>query len=243
MFIFIRLILAHLIGDFLFQFDQIHALKVKGPKGLLLHVGIVIGCLLIFCGPYLDQPITWLFLLFIGITHYIQDWTKIKFTSNSKHQLFFFCLDQAAHIAFIAMIFWTSLRAIGPLANPNNHLFLDLYNNNAIILYFIIAITASYAGHYMIILFKSDFLNINRPYSVFEKWYGFMERIFVVSVFYLGNSWLMLIPIILVMRPILYRVMMDRLNLSDQFSSKIEMILSGVTSVSTGLIFYIFLLI
>jgi len=241
MFIFIRLILAHLIGDFLLQFDRVHALKVKGPKGLLLHVGIILGCLLIFCSPYFDQPITWLFLSYIGITHYIQDWAKIRFTSQSKHQLFFFCLDQIVHIAFIATIFWTSLRAIDPLANPNNYLFLNLYNNNAIILYFIAAITASYAGHYMIILYKKDFLNIDRPYSVFEKWYGFMERIFVVSVFYLGDSWLILIPLILVIRPILYRVMMDRLNLSDQFSSKTEMILSGVVGISASLIFYIFI--
>jgi len=232
MFIFIRLILAHLIGDFLLQFDRIHALKVKGPKGLLLHVGIVIGCLLIFCGPYLDQPITWLFLSYIGITHYIQDWAKIKFTSQSKHQLFNFCLDQIVHIAFISTIFWTSLRTIGPLANPNDSLFLNLYNHNAIILYFITAIIASYAGHYMIILFKSDFLHINRPYSVFEKWYGFMERIFIVSAFFKGSTWLIMIPLILVIRPILYRVMMDRLNLSDQFSSKTEMILSGVIGIS-----------
>jgi len=240
MFIFIRLILAHLIGDFLFQFDLVHALKVKGPKGLLLHVGIVSGCLLVFCGPYLNQPITWLFLSYIGITHYIQDWAKIQFTSHSKHQLFFFCLDQIVHIAFIATIFWTSLRVIDPLANPNQHLFLDLYNSNAIILYFITAIIASYVGHYVIILLKKDFLKTDRPYSVFEKWYGFMERIFVVSVFFLGNPWLILLPLIFVIRPILYRAMMDRLNLSDQFSSKTEMILSGIIGISTGLIFYIF---
>jgi len=243
MFIFIRLILAHLIGDFLLQFDLVHALKVKSPKGLLLHVGIVLGCLLIFCTPYFDQPVTWLFLSYIGLTHYIQDWAKIKFTSQSKHQLFFFCLDQIVHIAFIATLFWTSLRNIDPLANPNNNLFLDLYNNNTIILYFITAITASYAGHYMIILFKKDYLNIDRPYSVLEKWYGFIERIFVVSVFFLGNPWPILIPIILVIRPILYRAMMDKLSLSDQFSSKTEIILSGFVSISAGLIFYIFLLI
>jgi len=241
MFIFIRLILAHFIGDFLFQFDLVHALKVKSPKGLLLHVGIVLGCLLIFCIPYIDQPMTWLFLSFIGISHYIQDWAKIKFTSQSKHQLFFFCLDQIIHIALIATVFWTSLRTTDSLANPNNYLFLDLYNNNAVILYFITAIIASYAGHYIIILYKKDFLNIEMPYSVFEKWYGFMERIFVVSVFFLGNPWLILVPFILVIRPILYRVMMDRLQLSDQFSSKAEIILSGVVGIGTGLIFYIFI--
>jgi len=241
MFIFIRLILAHLIGDFLFQFDVVHALKVRGPKGLLLHVGIVTGCLLIFCGPYLDQPITWWFLLFIAVTHYIQDWAKLRFTSDSKHQLFFFCLDQIVHIAFLATILRINLRTIGPLANSDGHFFIDLYNNDAVILYFITAIIASYAGHYMIILFKKDYLNIDRPYSVFEKWYGFMERILVVSMFFLGSSWPVLVPIILMIRPILYRGMMDRLSLSDQFSSKTEMILSGIFSVSTGLIFYIFL--
>jgi len=236
MFIFIRLVLAHLIGDFLFQFDLVHALKIKSPKGLLLHVGIVVGCLMIFVGPYLDQPMTWLFLSYIGITHYIQDWAKIRFTSHSKHQLFFFCLDQIVHIAFIATVFLTKFQMIDLIANPHNHFFLDLYNNNTIILYFITAIVASYAGHYMIILFKKDFLNIVRPYSVFEKWYGFMERILIVSVFFLGNP--VLAPIILVSRPLLYRAQMDRLNLSDQFSSKTEIFLSGAIGITTGLIFY-----
>jgi len=238
MFLFIRLILGHLIGDFLFQFDRVHAMKIRGPKGLLLHVCIVMGCLLIICGPYLDQPITWLFLLFIGITHYIQDRAKIKFTSDSKHQLFFFCLDQIFHIAFIATIFWISLGTIGPLANSDKHFFIGLYNNNAIILYFITALIASYAGHYIIILFKSDYLNTPSSYSVFEKWYGFMERILIVSAIYPGIAWPVLIPIILVFRPLLYKSMKNTLKLSEQFSSLAEIISSGAYATLTGLVFY-----
>jgi len=238
MFLFLRLILAHLIGDFLFQFDKVHALKVKGSKGLLLHVGIVMGCLLIVCGPYLDQPITWLLLLFIGVTHYVQDGTKIKLTGHSRHQLFFFSLDQVLHIAFIAIVFCTSLGSHGPLPNPNNNLFLKLYNSNAIILYYISAIIASYAGHYIIILIKKDFFNIDSSYSVFEKWYGFVERIFIVSVIFPGILWPVWVPAILIIRPILNKSMKKTLNLSDQFSSMREIFLSGTLSTVIGFIYY-----
>jgi hypothetical protein len=239
MFIFIRLVLGHLIGDFVFQFDRVHALKVKGPKGLLLHVGIVMGCLLMLCWPYLDQPITWLFLLFIGLTHYIQDWAKIRLTSHSKHQLFFFFFDQVVHIAFLATVFGTVLRTMGPWANPGRHLLQDLYNNNTIILYFITAFIASYAGHYSILLLKKDFFKSENSNSVFEKWYGFMERILIVSVIFPGIPWPVLIPVILAFRPILFKSMKTTLLLSDQFSSKTEIILSGVFATVTGIIFYI----
>ena len=188
----------------------------------------------------MHRSIYLLILLFILITHYAQDWAKIKFTSNSNHQLFFFCLDQVVHIIFLAVVFWTDLNSTGPLNNPNNSLFLHIYNNNIIILYFITALTASYAGHYIIILFKKEFLNNEKPYSFFEKWYGFMERILVVSVFFLGNIWILLAPVIFILRPILYNAMMNTRNISDQFSTKTEIQLSGIFSITLGLLLYLF---
>jgi hypothetical protein len=238
MFLFARLVLAHLIGDFLFQFDRVHALKVKSKLGLLLHVSIVVSCLIIFVGPYLDQIDIWLLILFLGTTHYIQDWAKIKFTGQSNKQLIPFCIDQIFHVAFISVVLFEGFRTLGPPPNPDQQLLLSLYSNDAVILYFITALIASYAGHYIILLYKLDYLNINSTPSVFEKWYGFMERILVISVFFLGHPWPALIPVILAVRPLLYRAMMDRLSLSDQFSSKADILLTGTFSIITGLILY-----
>lgn len=231
--------MAHLIGDFLFQFDKVHALKVKGPKGLLFHIGIVVGCLLFFVAPFLHRLDVWLFIIFIGVTHYIQDWTKIKFTSRSKHQLFYFCLDQVLHIAFISVIFWTTLRTIDPPLASDDYIFIGLYNNNIIILYFITALVASYVGHYAILLFRLDYLKTKSANRIFEKWYGCIERICIVSVLFLGTLWPLWIPVILAFRPLVYKVMRNKLNLSEQFSSKTEMILSGSFGITIGLIFYI----
>jgi hypothetical protein len=233
--------LGHFIGDFLLQFDKIHTLKIKGPKGLLLHIGIVMGCLLVTALPFLNVLEMWLFILFVGVTHYIQDWAKIKFTSHSKHRLFFFCLDQILHIAFIAMLFFTDLRTLHPTNAPGHPLLLGLYNSNAIILYFIAALIASYAGHYIITFFKTDCLNIKHVCSIFEKWYGCVERILIVSMLFPGVPWPLLIPIIFVFRPLLHKALKDKVLLSDQFSSKTEILLSGSMGITTGLILYILL--
>jgi len=220
------------------QFDIIYSLKVKSLKGLLLHVSLVVVCLIVIAGPYLDQPNMWLFIGFIAFTHYIQDWSKIKLTGGLNKDLFFFCLDQIMHVAFLAVIFLTDFRNVNPLSNPDHSIFIDLYNNDATIIYFISAIIASYAGHYIILLFKLEYLNIKSSPGIFEKWYGFIERICIVSVIAPGILWPVLIPVILAFRPIIYRMRKDKLNLSDHFSSKTEIILSGVFSTLTGLIFY-----
>ena len=229
------------MGDFLLQFDKIHASKFKNTWGLFIHILIVVGCLAVFCLPYLDQLNVWLFLMFVGVSHYIQDWAKIKFTTRSKHGLLFFLLDQILHILFISALFLTDLKNIGTPLNKDGSVLLELYNNDPIILYVIVLISVSYMGHYIILLFKKDYLKIETGISVFEKRYGFMERIIIVSTFIAGQSWFVLIPLILALRPVLFKTLGDKLSVSDRFASWTEVILSGTTGILTGLIFCIFI--
>jgi len=238
MFIFIRLLLAHLIGDFLLQFNAIHRLKSYGLAGITVHVLIIIDCLIILSWPYLHRTDIWVFIAFIGMTHIIQDWAKLKFTKKSDQTLLLFLIDQMLHISIIALLFITGLQTIQPLPNSDNHILLGLYNNNVLILFLIAVIIASYAGHYFIILCKKNYLKKSSCNDAFGQWYGYIERAVIVSTFFAEKLWPLLIPLIIMARPLLFWSMKDRLFLSEHFVSKTDITMTCFVGVTVGFIFY-----
>jgi hypothetical protein len=97
--LFATLLLAHLIADFPLQSNFVFRLKTRSPAGLLLHVGLH---LLILCLLLVDPWRYWPALLFLGVSHYTIDWLKVKRPSSPEWPAFL--LDQAAHIAVLAII-------------------------------------------------------------------------------------------------------------------------------------------
>jgi len=225
----------------LLQFDKIYALKFKHVNGIVFHTLIIFGCLVSFSWPYLGQSNIWIFLALIAITHFIQDWAKIKFTRQSKHSLFFFVLDQVLHVSLLAILFLTDLKNGTPPLNNNGNALITLYNNDFILLYFTAIIISSYMGYFVILLFKTDYLKKGDSGNVFEKRYGFAERFIITSVLLIERLSPLLIPFVLAARPLLFRMMKKKLGLSVQFASWTEIILSGAFGILTGLIFRLFM--
>lgn len=96
----IKLILAHLIGDFLLQTGK--GVKDKQERKhrspfLYLHVFIHLVALAIVLQLNTDY---WLGVVIIVITHYIIDLAKLLFTTEKNGQVLFF-LDQIAHLLVI----------------------------------------------------------------------------------------------------------------------------------------------
>ncbi len=232
MFLFIRLLLAHLIGDYPLQINRIHALKFKGLKGNIPHILIVMGCFILLSLPFLHLPLMWLLILFIGVTHLFQDFGKIQLGKVSKHNFLFYLLDQIMHAAAISFIFLTNLKNIGPI--KENNPIAAIYNNDFLVLFIIAVIAASYNGHYMIILFKKDYLKKDSKYTPFEKWYGFAERTIMVALAFIGNILFFAIPIIPFLRYIVYRIKKDKTT--EQFKSITEIALSGIIGLICALI-------
>jgi len=98
--IFIQLILAHLLGDFVLQpnswVSDKENKKLKS-KYLYFHVLIHIVLSLIF----LWNLELWWIAVFVGITHFIIDACKLSF-QNIKNKKRWFFIDQALHILVIA---------------------------------------------------------------------------------------------------------------------------------------------
>lgn len=102
MILFIKLLLAHLIGDFLLQSKSWieDKTKKKGKSSkLYLHVLIhgVLVMLLLFDIKY------WPLALGVVVTHFIIDWSKLYF-QKPTNKTFWFILDQFLHLLVIVVL-------------------------------------------------------------------------------------------------------------------------------------------
>jgi hypothetical protein len=103
MMLFLKILLAHLVGDFILQplnwVSDKNKRKIRSPK-LFLHTGvhaILLALVLEF------NPVYWKGFIFIILSHLIIDLAKSWLTGKRPGRELFF-LDQAAHILIIAMV-------------------------------------------------------------------------------------------------------------------------------------------
>ena len=96
----IAMILAHLVGDYVLQWDKLAAWKSRELKGVLAHCAIVFMTTALFALPF--DPYWWQGVLFISTAHLfidaIQLYVKLPFPALAR-----FLLDQLAHFMVIAL--------------------------------------------------------------------------------------------------------------------------------------------
>jgi hypothetical protein len=102
----ISILLSHLFGDYILQWDSLSRWKSQSLAGVLVHGGIVLAATWLFSLPF-DHD-WWPWALFIGLTHTIIDGVELPLrkrmaTSNSGVKaVSFFVIDQIIHLSFIA---------------------------------------------------------------------------------------------------------------------------------------------
>jgi hypothetical protein len=99
----LKLFLAHILGDFVFQPDSwvIHKVQHKQKSVFLyLHLLIHLVCLLVLLGFDLKYSSG---IVIIIVSHYIIDLAKLHFQNKFKQGSLFF-LDQLAHIVIILWV-------------------------------------------------------------------------------------------------------------------------------------------
>ncbi len=98
-----RLLLGHLIGDFVLQTIGLVHYKSHSWKGLLLHAGIVTASSAVCLLDLL--PAWWYWLLALLAWHVFTDWLKIVLTRRlHEHRLGPFLFDQAMHVGAIVVV-------------------------------------------------------------------------------------------------------------------------------------------
>lgn len=238
MFIYFRLLLAHFIGDFPLQLNPVFNLKQKSLLGGIPHALIIVICSLLLLWPYLDQPATWCFCFFVGCVHLLQDWIKLR-CSAPRLSFWTYIADQLSHAGILALVFFTDLPGF-PQPTDSDNLFLQIYLNDGLILYFIALILVTYNGFYMIRNFKDSFFLKPEQHTIFEKWYGMLERALIVTCFLLAGGALYLLPAMLLIRPLLVLWPRNPLKLTGTFASLTEITLSWVIGLLCGYALFLF---
>lgn len=105
--VLLQLILAHLLGDFVFQSNDLIHRKYKSWTGVWEHVCIITFFTVLFLFPFWLQSTMWISAAVIFAVHFTQDLLKIKydltFNAKKKSTIPYF-LDQLFHISLIAYI-------------------------------------------------------------------------------------------------------------------------------------------
>lgn len=113
----IAMLLAHLVGDYLLQWDELAQWKSRAFRGVLVHGGIVFLVTLIFC--LLFNPAWWFWAVFIGVTHTAIDAVWLGYSRMRPgvkvNPLGRLLADQALHLIVIAI----ALVASGSLTVPS----------------------------------------------------------------------------------------------------------------------------
>jgi hypothetical protein len=114
--LFLSMILAHVIADFLLQSPQIAAEKCRGlPRGYLLHFAGHLIALAVLTHPYFS-PVTVILWIMLPAAHLLLDWLKNRlFSPAHPADALIFLLDQALHLLLIFCAWqWTN----PPLCSP-----------------------------------------------------------------------------------------------------------------------------
>jgi hypothetical protein len=115
----LAMLLAHLFGDYILQWDNLSLWKSKRLSGVLLHGLIVTVVTLLFA--LLIEPTWWPWAIVIGVTHTTIDAVELPMRrrmavqQTGKGALLLFVADQTAHLTIIALaLIWS-----GYLQAPN----------------------------------------------------------------------------------------------------------------------------
>jgi len=208
MFLFYRLLLAHVIADFPLQTSQIFKIKMNTQWGVILHTLIVLIFSLLFAFPYLENLRVIIIIIIIFATHTIIDKIKLDYSKkNTNQDIKIFLLDQFLHISIIAALTFNFTESY-LLSSPFNNTFLSdlihLYNNDIFIISLIGYILSIFFIPILLIYIKEEgipaspkklnkekILNIKIPASqTIDKFY----RLFLtLSAQYLNDEYIILI--------------------------------------------------
>lgn len=172
-----NLLLAHYLGDFVFQTDWMVRNRDK-LWVLSLHGSIHFVWMFILAGQL--RATTWPFLLLIALAHISQDKVKNDLT-NRRPDLIgkAFIVDQVMHYAVIWAVTWWIQGSRGPLSTPDKPMWV------IVTITYLLATYVWFISERLFNLSDPDYLkNINNT-----KFSRMLIRAGLVSLFVLIQSW------------------------------------------------------
>lgn len=172
--LFLKLLLAHFIGDFLLQPKFWVENKEKNKhKSIYLYAHVGLHLLLILLVLQFRFDYFWA-IIFIPITHLFIDAWKLNYTNkNNARKLFF--IDQFLHLAAICLVSFTYF--------PNNELLSKIWSIE-FTLFAVCLLFATFVSNIimLVVLSKWNLIEENDTESSLEqagKYIGLLERSFI----------------------------------------------------------------
>ena len=98
-----HLIIAHLLGDFVFQSNSLIRKKYESWRGTFEHACIITLFTTLLLFPYWQEPLTWIAIGTVAVIHFIQDVLKVEIDKryNPNHNPLPFFIDQILHVSLL----------------------------------------------------------------------------------------------------------------------------------------------
>jgi len=184
MFLFLKFLLAHILGDFIFQSEKgVKDKEEKKIKSLKLYFHIGIHALLLLILLEFNLQAYWLGFLIIVLSHYIFDVSKLYFQNKKRKRSWFF-IDQCLHL--FVLLCTTLIYIDVPVS------FDEIFNTKAIILIIaMLLVTQVSAIIIKVIITQWNPEGKKRNDGSLAKagrYIGILERLFIF-IFVVTNHW------------------------------------------------------
>lgn len=182
---FLAMILAHLVGDYILQWNQLAVWKSREFKGVVVHALIVSFVTWLFAQPFQETTTT---VLIIASSHFMIDAGQFFFKSK-MNPLWRFALDQLAHFAIII----AALVVGGYIEMTQGWLNWGLLLTNNQIMPYLLAYAFLTMPAWVIIKFLVFGLtNSSAPNFIDQgKYLSMMERLLVATFVLIGQFFLL----------------------------------------------------
>ena len=189
----ISMFLAHLVGDYILQWDSLASWKARELKGVLAHGLIVTIVTWLFSLPF--DPNWWQGVLFICSAHILIDAVQL-YVKLPVPPLVRFTLDQIAHFTIIVLaLIWGGYLDVTHAAAS----FANMTNNERIWLFFLGYAFITMPAWVVVKFTAYGLVKGSAPnFGGTNKYIGIMERMLITTFVAMGQF--LLVPLVAIPR-------------------------------------------
>jgi hypothetical protein len=223
------MLLAHIVADYVFQWDGLVRWKSERLSGVIAHGGIVLAVTWLLSLPYTRG--WWPYALLIGLTHTLIDALRAKANRVSSHTaLGLFLLDQALHLTIILVaLSLSSYLALGQIVEAVVHWAQDVRLVTFVFGYTFITMPAWIIVRFLVWGLVTSTEAEALPST--DKYIGILERGLITTLVILGQF--VLIPLVAAPRLVFEGPRVRKSGMTSGYVA--ELLASAAVAIAVGL--------